>query len=152
MTIRSGFHKPDPPVNIDIVYKKRFKLLDINWEFYHQQEPQHLMNYHNPDVITGVHGTFYILLKFVCMGIPFLSLLAYLVKNIGGNLQPYVMPVEEDWYRAAELFDFIKANKLADYKDFLGRNNGGYYRTTIQQDFGKTPHLVRRLNRHGFSY
>ncbi len=62
------------------------------------------------------------------------------------------MPVEDDKYKAAELINWIKNNWIADYKDFLGRNNGQFYRTTIQQNFSIQPYLIKRLNTHGFGF
>ena len=58
------------------------------------------MNYHNPDVKSTTHGNFYFLAKFLLMGVPFWFVLSRIVKELGGNLQPWVMPGDDDLYKA----------------------------------------------------
>ena len=111
MSLRSGFHKPDPPVVPDEIAKKRFNMLEINREFYHDTEPQFGMNYHNPDVITQYHGYIYFFAKLIFMGLPFLFVLSKIVKAIGGNLQPWITPCEDDKYRGPYLINWLKNNR-----------------------------------------
>ncbi len=79
------------------------------------------MTYMSPDVKTGIHGTFYFFAKFFLMAIPLLGLLSYCIKQIGAQPQPWVMPVEDHKHKGPSHIEWLKNNKIAEYKDFLGR-------------------------------
>ena len=88
----------------------------------------------------------------VLMAFPLISFYAWLNFKTGYFLIPDLRPVPEHAHLMPKLVDYLKSNKLDDYQDFLGRNNGKFYRTVYCQDFTKKPDVLQKLNDHGFNF
>ena len=145
---RGHFHRPSIPLYQPYIHKRRHRLEDVGRTIFHDIAPEHFVGIYSAEYQT----TYSVIFRFIgtfFLTCPVIIFLMYVCKVSFAQPVPVVKDVPDHAHMVPGLIAYLKRQNFREQSDFIGRNNGTFYRRLFQEEFDKPGTTLKRLKNHG---
>ena len=116
---------------------------------YHEVAPEYIVNLHSLEYPT-LPSAMWRFGQVILMSIPLFLFGMWVCGKMGSMLGPTARNTPDQAHRMARLLLFMKQGNFSNAPDFLGRNNGAFYKTLHHEDMECDSMLIQILRKRGF--
>ena len=113
--------------------------------------PETIVNLHSLEYPT-TYTVVWRMLGFAVMSIPFFIFGMYVCTKMGSSLIPTTRDCPDQAHMFPALIRYIKRQDFNNAEDFLGRNNGNFYKSLMAEDFNANTRMFDLLRKNGLKF
>ena len=115
---------------------------------HHDVAPEYFVGLYSREY-ASTYAALWRLLGTIALSIPLFALLMWINKKVGVMLKVTIRDCPDHAHMLPGLIRYLKRSNFNAAEDFLGRNNGNFYRKQTQEDFSQTNQFLERVKKHG---
>ena len=143
-----NWHPPAIPQYKPYITHRRLKYTTPGMSFMHEVAPEYLVNLHSKEYPTTWHAVGRIFGSFL-LATPLILFFMWINKRMGAHLHPTVTNCPDHAHKLPGLIRYIRSSNFNKADDFLGRNNGEFYKQYFQEDLTITNMYLERAKKNG---
>ena len=118
---------------------------------FHEVAPEYVVNLHSleyKDPLAGIRR----FLGSALMAVPFFIFGMWIANKMGSHLYPATRDTPDQAHKLPGLLRYIKSNNFDNAEDFLGRNNGNYYKSLHGEDLNASCRFLDLARKNGLNF